>query len=264
MAVDLAAQAADHLMEHDLRIIDADGLPTTYGDLRGRIFIVPIGVNALICLAIAKTAAVSTGEARHGDFYRRLIEDGYSRLAFWAYFTLLGVGNRVNDNMAYLALTPLLLLEKDKAILSDLRRAERRSWEGVKEDRNAFFSFVHAALVGDPAYLLETGQSPKASGIERGRQSLFEFPDDKVEWPVDLTRPGFDFPRALFNTRKGEPRTTRGVPLYLRPRSSSLWASDPFRLVGALNQRGDEETAGADYLLAYWMGRYFGFVSPEE
>jgi hypothetical protein len=54
------------------------------------------------------------------------------------------------------------------------------------------------------------------------------------------------------------------VPLYLRPRGSSFWASDPYRLAGSLHRHGEVENAGMDYLLAYWMGRYHGFLAPEE
>jgi hypothetical protein len=265
----LSAAAADHLIENDMGIVDVTGLRTTHGDLSGRIAFVPIGVNALISLAIARVAAASTGEPRHEAFHRRLVEEGYADIAYWAYFSVLGVGNRVNDNMGYLALYPLLLLENDPVVLEKLRESEWRTWGHVSEDRNAFFSFVHAALVGDAP---EPGGSPAESaprlpseeGIRAGLESLREFPEEKVEWPVDLTRPGFDFPRAFLNSRACAPRTTRGVPLYLRARTSSFWASDPYRLVARLGRRGEVENAGMDYLLAYWMGRYHGFVSPEE
>ena len=264
----LSAAAADHLIENDLTIVDVNGRRTTYGDISGKIALVPIGVNALISLAVAKVAAVSTGEKRYEDFYRRLVDDGYPAIAYWAYFSLLGVGNRVNDNMGYLALYPLLLLEKDPEVLDHLRQSERRSWSHLSEDRNAFFALVHAALVGDePDPRASHGAGPRLPSEEAARagvESLREFPEEKVEWPVDLTRPGFDFPRAFLNTRNCEPRTTRGVPLYLRARTSSFWASDPYRLVARLARYGEVENAGMDYLLAYWMGRHHGLVKDGE
>jgi hypothetical protein len=263
----LSAAAADHLIEHDCRIVDVTGRRTTYGDISGRLGFIPIGVNALISLAVARVAAESTGEARYEDFHRRLVAAGYPSIAYYAYFSFLGVGNRVNDNMGYLALYPLLLLEKDPEVLEKLRRSERRSWSHMSEDRNAFFAFVHAALVGDaPDPRAPAGSAPRVPSEEAARaglESLREFPEEKVEWPVDLTRPGFDFPRAFLNSRACEPRTTSGVPLYLRARTSSFWASDPYRLVARLGRRGEVENAGMDYLLAYWMGRHHGFVTPD-
>jgi hypothetical protein len=78
-----------------------------------------------------------------------------------------------------------------------------------------------------------------------------------------LTRPGFDFARA-FSVRDCMPRAATGVPLYLRARTSSLWASDPYLLVARLERYGNVENAGADYLVAYWLGRWGGFVSAED
>ena len=258
----LAAAAADHLMENDLRIMDADGRPTTYGNLSGRFAgVFPMGINALIALSISKLAAVSAGQEPYTGFYSRLIETGYASVAHWAYMAPLGINNGVNENMGYLALYPLLLLEKDPRILERLKSGGRRTWGHVKDERNAFFAFVHAGAVergagGDPGSAAEAARA--------GRDALREFPESKIELPVDLTRPGFDFPRAFLNSRKCLPRTTSAIPLYLRPRSSSMWASDPYRLVGSLTRRGERENAGMDYLLAYWMGRYYGFISPEE
>ena len=258
----LAAAAADHLMENDLRIVDADGRPTTYGNLSGRFAgVFPMGINALIVLSISKLAAVSAGAEPYTGFYSRLTGRGYASVAHWAYMAPLGINNGVNENMGYLALYPLLLLEKDPRILERLKDGERRTWYHVREERNAFFAFVHAGAVEGGA----GGDARSAAEAARaGRDALREFPESKIELPVDLTRPGFDYPRAFLNSRKCLPRTTSALPLYLRPRSSSMWASDPYRLAGSLTRRGERENAGMDYLLAYWMGRYHGFIAPED
>jgi len=236
----LAAAIADHLIENDLQIIDFDGERTTYGDLRGRSFgFFPNGINALICLAIAKVAAEGTGEQKHLDFYEQLVQDRYPRIARWTYFSTLGMGNRDNANMAYLALYPLLLLEDDQGVIRDVRKGARRTWSQVKNDHNAFFSFVHAAVVGD-------GDEGKA----KGREAIKEFPDSKVV--------------LVLNTREPGPKSTRATPLYQRPRSASLWVSDPRRLAGQLVDMGNVGFAGIDYLIAYWLGRYHGFIGPDE
>lgn len=263
-AVELAAAAADHLLEHHLQIVDIDGRTTSHGSLDDRIAFVPAGVNALIALAIARVAAACAAGGPAAALYDRLVDDGFVESAYWAHFTVLGVGNRVNDNMAYLALYPLFLLEQRKPLLEDLWAGEMRTWAAVQDDRNAFFALAHAAMERRAVqFRIAAAPADELAG-QRGREWLLEFPEEKVSWPVDLTRPGFDFPRAFFNNRKCEPRTTHGVPLHLRPRGSNLWVSDPFRLVGNLTKHGDEEYAGADYLLAYWIGRYHGFIAPED
>ena len=260
----LAAVIADHLIENDLEIVDWDGERTTHGSLRKRMYGIPAGVNALIALAIAKSAADATGDPRHRDFYARLVSQGYPSAAYWAHYPLWGNSKRVNENMAYLSLYPLLLLGPDESVAGPLREAGRRTWRYVSEEHNGFFAFVHAAVVADETTPVADRRDPAVDAIEKGRAALREFPDEKVALPVDLTRAGFDLPRACLKTGKGEPRSTLAVPLYLRPSGSNLWVSDPYRLVGGLHYHEDPEYAGVDYLLAYWIARYHGFVGPED
>ena len=46
------------------------------------------------------------------------------------------------------------------------------------------------------------------------------------------------------------------VPIPLRPPTDFLWQRDPFLLMGG--GVGTIESAGIDYILPYWMGRYYG------
>jgi len=50
------------------------------------------------------------------------------------------------------------------------------------------------------------------------------------------------------------------VPVGLRPPDEYLWEESPFQLAGGGS--GIIETAGVDYILQYWMARYYGVVPP--
>jgi uncharacterized protein (TIGR03437 family) len=50
------------------------------------------------------------------------------------------------------------------------------------------------------------------------------------------------------------------VPVPLRPPTDFLWQRDPFQLTGG--GIGTIESPGIDYILPYWMGRYYGVISP--
>lgn len=52
------------------------------------------------------------------------------------------------------------------------------------------------------------------------------------------------------------------VPVQLRPPGDFLWQDNPFALTGG--GRGLIETAGIDYILPYWMARYYGVASGME
>ena len=49
------------------------------------------------------------------------------------------------------------------------------------------------------------------------------------------------------------------VPVALRPPTDFLWQRSPFQLSGG--GAGTVETAGIDYILPYWMGRFYGLGS---
>ncbi len=52
------------------------------------------------------------------------------------------------------------------------------------------------------------------------------------------------------------------VPVPLRPTTDFLWQRDPFQLAGG--GVGTIEGAGIDYILPYWMGRYYGVIAGNK
>jgi hypothetical protein len=51
------------------------------------------------------------------------------------------------------------------------------------------------------------------------------------------------------------------VPVVLRPPSDYLWQRNPFQVSGGSYEI--IENAGIDYILPYWMGRYYGVIAPD-
>jgi hypothetical protein len=53
------------------------------------------------------------------------------------------------------------------------------------------------------------------------------------------------------------------VPVHLRePTGYFIWQKDPFETgEGTPNTEGLNEGIGLDFILPYWMGRYYGFIS---
>lgn len=50
------------------------------------------------------------------------------------------------------------------------------------------------------------------------------------------------------------------IPVPMRPTTDFLWQRDPFQLAGG--GIGTIEGAGIDYILPYWMARYYGVIPP--
>jgi len=248
-----AERIARHLIEHDFRLTGPDGEVTTYGDLRGTMFGVPIGVNALISLAALGLALEATGAPEFRAALDRCDRRGWFEAARWAHVEVLGITNYNNVNMAFLAISALLGMRADPRLRAAALATLERSYAAVAGEGNA---------LADAVWLGERPRDDRA--LEDARRTLERFPLDRRARPVDLRgRP--EFPRRLLPDRKGVPRSSVPIPPDLRPASAFLWKSDPHLLVG--NQAPGSERrkySGCDYLLAYWMLRSRGFLEEVE
>jgi hypothetical protein len=108
--------------------------------------------------------------------------------------------------------------------------------------QNPFFDMVDHALRG-PSHL-DTEVLPLLNQwLLRPRRDLY----------IDDTN-------IVKNCRSGE--ACSPVPAPIRPTTDFLWQRDPFQLAGG----GDDtiEGAGIDYILPYWMGRYYGVIPADD
>jgi uncharacterized protein (TIGR03437 family) len=106
--------------------------------------------------------------------------------------------------------------------------------------QNAFFDMVDRALNG----------ANTARDVET--RSLLD------QW---LLRPKRDVPVDLTSTfRVCGVDSCIPVPVPSRPTTDFLWQRDPFQLSSASG--GFIESAGIDYILPYWMARYYGVIQP--
>ena len=149
--------------------------------------------------------------------------------------TLSG-GSYFKFNLDYINLYNLVRLETSsaKAIYQSAYSQLRGATSG---DQNAFFNIIDLALNG-----------PNAA---RDRETLALLDG----WLLRLRR---DFSVDLTNTVpvcNGQACTP--VPVWLRPNTDFLWQRSPYTL-SVTGGAGIIETAGIDYILPYWMARYYG------
>lgn len=105
--------------------------------------------------------------------------------------------------------------------------------------QNAFFDIVDRVLEG-----------PNASRDTEARSLL-------DQW---LQRPRRDFSVDLSKSvQVCGSEACQPIPVPLRTPTDFLWQRDPFQLAGGGD--GLIEGAGIDYILPYWMGRYYGVIA---
>ncbi len=238
---------ADHLIEHDLTIVDVDGEATRFGHLEPSFWTEDL--NALIALGFFKIAHHITHEERFARKYRELIErHRYHERAVWArdlWWERLWGTNHSDNNLAFLAYYNLLRYETDPGLLSYYYRSLRRSWRAVQNEGNPFFAFVYQALVSS------------APRDPRALETLRHFPLEKRSLYVkNSEREGICV--SWLRDRHGRLQSCTPLPIEERPPSTFEWKENPYRLDGGGD--GKKLYTGTDYLLAYWLGRYHGFL----
>jgi len=240
---------ANFLMKHRYRIIDHDGKPTKYCNMRARIGPIPIGVQALMSLAAIKVAHRVSGEARFEKEYRRLVRKRWPQATWSAKFKIFGKTNHNNDNMAFLSYYSLLRLEKDPKVRRHYQRSAERMWKYVGHEGNAFWNLI---------YLAAGGEDPL--GHEEALLQLRNFPATKRTYRVDLTDRK-DIERAWFKNRKGVPKAKYPLPINLRAQSAFCWKNCPYALRSG---RGGKQGIPVDYLVCYWMGRHHQLLGTDD
>lgn len=241
----LVVDAAAHLLEHDMRLVDPDGQRTRFGDLSHRS---GFGFNSIAQLtgyAIFALAAELDPDSRWAK-KRDQLRDRYRVLARSRRTNLriLGITNYSNDLMAwnlYRVLVPLAQRTQD-AGLPDLRHGMLRTWLRVRADRNPYFMLVLCKV--EPT-------SCEPGSLQDARAQLERFRRDKRKLPLDPTLA--TLPRSWLPGRKFRRQARELVPIELRPASSFEWKSNPYRVDAYV--RPEIEYTGLDYLVAYWLYR---------
>jgi hypothetical protein len=252
MAATDAAALADFLLRNHLEIVELDGKRTSFGDLRSHFLCIPLGVNALIALSAMKSAAAATGEPRFREAYADLVRRRYPQAGVWAKFQFFGRSNGNNDVMAMLSLFNLLRLEEDPSIREWYLKSCRRFRDYLRYDGNSLFNYIMAwGLRGEPGLLADA------------RLTLELFPLEKRAFETDVSGRS-DLERAFFKGWGGKPQALYPLPVNYRSQTTWVWRDNPRQLRSHPGADGSEESSPTDFLTAYWMGRYLGYLSERD
>lgn len=117
-------------------------------------------------------------------------------------------------------------------------------WKHTDDHQNAFFNMIDRAL---------NGPNPQR---DAQTVSLLD------QWLLRVRRdPYFDHSGKYPSC--GDPQTAcQPIPIVDRAATDFIWQRSPFQLAGGAD--GLIETAGIDYILPYWMARYYGVIQPDN
>jgi hypothetical protein len=262
----------DHLMNNGYSLIDWDGKPTRWAyfgpqDLNHN----PDrwqerGMNSLGILSYLAIAHHVSGNARYALAKEELVKKhSYALNAMVSVKVHNGPGteNQSDDEMTIMRFFTLLRYETDPQVRAMMEWAFWRYWLHVRRSHNPFFNFLYAATY-DPksrSFWNETYE-PTGNWLAESVEMLKGQPMDLVNWALRNSHrldilPHPEFPLRPDGTPiKGYMRD--GGVLPIENRYIQHWSEDAWEL----DRGGDgrTESDGAYWLLAYYTGKYFGFI----
>jgi hypothetical protein len=275
-AREVTSRVMDHLIEHNFKLVDHDGLPTRWANFSpGSINGDPDwwaerGLNSLSLLTYLTITHHVTGEQKYRDIFDDLVKNHHYALnGMVAPKLQAGPGSYVqfDDKMAFMNYYHLIRYEKDPEVLRMFQNSIFYYWQIEQYERNPFFNFVYAACClgqGMQTQWGVTDLSPTGKWLEDSVDTLKRFPLDLVMWPMENSHriDILPLPSHVREPGQAEGKGYR-VDNYVIPideRNSLSLSEDTWNLddKGGNGKWLDE---GGPFLLSYYLGLYHGFIT---
>ncbi len=239
-----------HIVDNGFVLRDLDGLPTRWGRWDPAYLQTPYGyyargLNGMEAFNYVTTAYHFTGDPKFVAAKDQLLAWNYQADILRQKLTFHpGFFTHFDDRLAFYSYYPLVQYEQDPGLETLWLRSLERSWEIKRIEAVPWFNFIYGALTGNDC-------------------ELDRAVDHLRDWPLDLNRYRFT------NSHRDDLYTPKGYRMYSeRPKPLSPRETEPNRWDGDFMQLdGGSGTVIADpggWLDAYWMGRYYGMITPPQ
>ncbi len=238
------------IVDHGFVLQDIDGVATRWGHWNpGSLIDDPTwneeaAGNAVEILTHLSVAYHMTGKPRYQEATKLLMEKyGYDKLAMKISFVTPSERTHIEDELLTIVYPNAVTYALNPTLKNVMQMSMRRWHPAVKNDHIPFYDFAYNKFSGD------------AVPLDKSIAQLRDWPLDHIEWTVDnrwredmerdLT-PGIDELRL----KRLPPRSEMGL---------CMFDQEPYKMV--IGNNGEREDRPNDWLMAYWMGRYYGFIS---
>jgi hypothetical protein len=189
---DVVRGLTDHLIKHDLRLMDWDETPTRWANFsvaslnHDPDWWAERGLNSLSILSHLRVAEHVTGEPKYGVLADSLIREHSYALNGMSPKSQRGPGSFVqfDDEMAFLNYYNLMLYEKDPQVRQMFGYSCFQYWELEECERNSFINFTYAAGCNGVSFPSPWGTddlSAKASCLADAIDTLKRYPLNHID-----------------------------------------------------------------------------------
>lgn len=246
----------NHLVLHDFRIRDENGLNDTSAD----------EIDALLMLqllAVYRHTVSVTNPGRYAQIstdYHDALDGLLCKGFYWSdtfnrfnnvyYIFGIKVSSYYSWNLRHARIFTIWRLESGRPFIQGeiLDYFEGWIWKHVAGHRNAFFTLTHDAMAGvAPSTGVWSLQSLSLRPLRGWCSPVAEGMPNAYDEPSQLSR--------FLGLADDDV-----LPPHLKePTTYWTWQEDPWRN-GVSEPSGSEESTGLGFLLPYWFGRYYGLV----
>jgi hypothetical protein len=239
-----------NIIDNEYHLIDFDGLPTRWGIWHpdslnhSPNWMFERGLNSLQLLSFLKTAQHLTQKTIYEEVYRKLVDEhGYLENARYAKIISPFDISHSDDILNFLPYYNLLTyLPKDNPDRDVFASSLTRTWEAVRSDRMPIWNIFASALL------------EKNCDLDIALEEIQQFPMDLINWRMENSH-RWDLRRDYLPHRTLKDQADKAIP---SPEGNiSRWNTNP-KLMD-VGDGGQTEDSGTYFLVAYWMGRYFGY-----
>jgi hypothetical protein len=271
-AREVTRRVIDHMLAHNYNLVDNSGTKTRWGrfspeDLnQNKQWWVERGLNSLSMLAYLKAAEHVTGDSKYADAAKELRDKhAYHTNSWYSKFQKgAGSGNQSDDEMGFMGYYSLLKYEEDAYLREIYAGGFFHYWSIMEPELNPLFNFMYAAQNTGETYkgaFPRENLDPYGTWLEDSVDSLKRFPLDGVRWSmknshrkdiVRLPKYALDSPDDVVGHRRN------GYVLPIDERDVEHWNHNPWDL--DYNSGGRLLRDQQSYLIAYYMGLYYGYI----
>ncbi len=243
------AAIADHMIENDFQLIDATGEPTTWAhwapdDLNhDDRWTWEKGTNSLELLAFMRVTHHLTGNEKYLEVYYKLIKKYHYAMNTVLYKLHDNHACHIDDRLGFYSIQMLLRYETDPELRKYYLMGLRQHFEDQRIERNPSWNIIFGSLTGS------------ICDLENAVRTLQEYPLDCINYAVyNEIRPDIEKDEAPLEFG-GHVQAKDALPA--DERAYGRLGSNAFSLNGGSNF---VFRAPTDWLLPYWMARYYGMI----
>ena len=246
---EVVCDIVDHIIEHDYRLCDLDGKPTTWAiwapsELNSNsMWMWEKCINSLEMLTFLDVAYHISGDEKYRKEFLRLAIDEHYLINAAQHKKDDARITHIDDNLGFLCTATILRIEKDVAIRKYLLMGMKHHWEYERSEKCPLFNLIYGAFTDEMCDIDTAIKALRDMPLDFTGKRMLNSKRRNLVYDTEQERWG-ENPQLL-------------IPLDYDEKICYNYDTNPYRTDWGNNY---STCSPSCYLLPYWFGRYYGLI----